>query len=276
VRLARTTTLYLVLTAGLVLCLLPLVWTLSSSFKTPGEIFDYPPSVVPHVWTGGGYRSLFDDFPFVRWVANSLGVALVTTTLGVFICALGGFGFAMYDFRGKSVLFTMLMSSMMVPFVVLLIPLFRLITNLGWVDRYEALVVPWLAPAFGIFMMRQFIVQSISSEMLDAGRIDGASEFGLFWRLVLPVSRPALAALAVWLFLNVYNSFLWPLVAVSDERRLTLPVGLNSILSSQGISQADYGVVMAGALLAAAPAVVLFVMLRKQFIEGLTLGSVKG
>jgi multiple sugar transport system permease protein len=272
VRLARTTTLYLVLTAGLALCLIPLLWTLSSSFKTPGEIFDYPPSVIPHDLTGGGYSSLFHDFPFVRWVANSLGVAAVTTAVGVFICALGGFGFAMYDFPGKRMLFTILMSSMMVPFVVLLIPLFRLITNLGWVDRYEALVVPWLAPAFGIFMMRQFIVQSISSEMLDAGRVDGASEFGLFWRLVVPVSRPALAALAVWLFLNVYNSFLWPLVAVSDEHRLTLPVGLNSILSSQGISQADYGVVMAGALLAAAPAV----MLRKQFIEGLTLGSVKG
>jgi multiple sugar transport system permease protein len=276
VRLARTTTVYVVLTAGLVVCLIPLVWTLSSSFKPPGEIFDYPPTVIPHDWTGGGYSSLFHDFPFVRWVVNSLGVAAVTTAAGVFICALGGYGFAMYDFRGKGVLFTILLSSMMVPFVVLLIPLFRLVTNLGWVDTYQALVVPWLAPAFGIFMMRQFIVQSISSEMLDAGRVDGASEFGLFWRLVVPVSRPALAALAVWLFLNVYNSFLWPLVAVSDEHRLTLPVGLNSILSSQGISQADYGVVMAGALLAAAPAVVLFVMLRKQFIEGLTLGSVKG
>jgi multiple sugar transport system permease protein len=276
VRLARTTTVYVVLTAGLVVCLIPLVWTLSSSFKPPGEIFDYPPTVIPHDWTGGGYSSLFHDFPFVRWVVNSLGVAAVTTAAGVFICALGGYGFAMYDFRGRGVLFTILLSSMMVPFVVLLIPLFRLVTNLGWVDTYQALVVPWLAPAFGIFMMRQFIVQSISSEMLDAGRVDGATEFGLFWRLVLPVSRPALAALAVWLFLNVYNSFLWPLVAVSDEHRLTLPVGLNSILSSQGISQADYGVVMAGALLAAAPAVVLFVMLRKQFIEGLTLGSVKG
>jgi ABC-type glycerol-3-phosphate transport system permease component len=209
-------------------------------------------------------------------VVNSVAVAVVTTVLGVFICALGGYGFAKYDFPGKGLLFTILLSSMMVPLVVLLIPLFELITNLGWVNRYEALVVPWLGPAFGVFMMRQFITQAIPDEMLDAGRIDGAGEFTLFWRLVLPTSRPALAALAVWLFLNVYNSFLWPLVVMSQNDRYTLPVGLNSILSTQGISQTDYGVVMAGALLAAAPTVLLFVMLRKQFIEGLTLGSVKG
>jgi multiple sugar transport system permease protein len=275
-RLGGRVALYFVLCVGVVVCLVPLVWTLSSSFKTPGEIFNYPPSVLPQVWTGHGYSSLVHDFPFLRWVINSLAVAVVATTAGVFICALGGFGFAKYDFPGKSLLFTILLSSMMVPFVVLLIPLFQLITKLNWTGSYQALVVPWLGPAFGIFMMRQFMTQTIPDEMLDAGRIDGASEFALFWRLVLPVSRPALAALAVWLFLNVYNSFLWPLVVLSDDHRYTLPVGLNSILSSQGISQADYSVVMAGALLAAAPTVVLFVMLRKQFIEGLTLGSVKG
>jgi multiple sugar transport system permease protein len=275
-RYGSTTALYFVLGFGLLLCLLPLLWTLSSSFKIPSEVFDYPPSVIPHDWTAHGYLSLFDDFPFIRWVINSLVIAGVATVIGVFICALGGYGFAMYEFPGKRFLFAVMLSSMMVPFVVLLIPLFRLITFFNWVDTYQALIVPWLGPAFGIFMMRQFIVQSISPEMLDAGRIDGAGEFGIFWRLVLPVSRPALAALAVWLFLNVYNSFLWPLVVLSTQERLTLPLGLNSILASQGISQSDYGVVMAGAILAAAPALLLFIALRKQFIEGLTLGSVKG
>lgn len=275
-RLGSSVGLYFVLSIGLIICLVPLLWTLSSSFKTPGEIFNYPPSVIPKVWSGHGYGSLFRDFPFIAWVINSMVVAIVTTAIGVFLCAMGGFGFAKYSFRGKNFLFTILLSSMMVPFVVLLIPLFQLMTKLNWTDSYQALIVPWLAPAFGIFMMRQFITQTIPDEMLDAGRIDGASEFSLFWRLVLPLCRPALAALAVWLFLNVYNSFLWPLVVLNSDHRYTLPVGLNSILSSQGISQADYSVVMAGALLAAAPTVLLFIMLRKQFIEGLTLGSVKG
>jgi arabinooligosaccharide transport system permease protein len=273
---ARAWLLYGVLIVGVLISLMPLVWTLVSSLKTSADIFEYPPSLIPDPLVTHGYSSLFDDFPFVRWVINSLGVAAVATVIGVFLCALGGYGFAKYEFRGKKFLFTLVLSSMMVPFVVLLIPLFVVVSRLNWVETYQALVVPWLAPAFGVFMMRQYIAQSVPNEMLDAGRIDGASEFTLFRRIVLPVIRPALAALAVWLFLNVYNAFLWPLVVMSDTDRLTLPLGLASILNTQGISNADYSVVMAGALLAAAPTIVLFIVLRKQFIEGLTLGSVKG
>jgi multiple sugar transport system permease protein len=270
------TIIHIVLLAGVAVWLVPVAWTLGSSFKPVSEIFDYPPHVLPHNWTWSNYTHLLSDFPLGKWFLNSFVVSVTATLVGVFLCALGGFGFAKYQFRGKSLLFAILLSSMMVPFAVILIPLFILVAHLHWINTYQALIVPWLAPAFGIFMMRQFITQTISDEMLDAGRIDGASEFGLFWRLVLPVTRPALAALAIWLFLNVYNSFLWPLVVLSGSDHLTLPLGIASILNSLGIARTEYGVVMAAALFAMVPMILLFVLLRKQFIEGLTLGSVKG
>lgn len=275
-RIGAPTALHVVLLVGIGLSVIPLVWTFFTSFKQLQDVFTYPPMLLPHPWTTQGYHQLFQEFPFGRWVINSFGVAAVGTVIGVFLCALGGYGFSKYEFRGKGLLFGILLSSMMVPFAVLIIPLFVIISRIGWSGTYPALIVPWLAPGFGVFMMRQFITQSVPDEILDAGRIDGATEFGLFWRLVLPVSRPALAALAVWLFLNIYNSFLWPLIVISSTSRYTLPLGLSSILSVQGIQRTNYAVVMAGALLASAPSIVLFVTLRKQFIEGLTLGAVKG
>lgn len=273
---AGAVTLHVVLAAGIVLTLLPLLWTFFSSFKSLQDIFTYPPVLLPSPWTLQGYGHLFNDFPFWQWVVNSLGTAVVGTVVGVFFCALAGYGFSKYQFRGKQFLFGVLLSSMMVPIAVLIIPLFVIISRIGWSGSYQALIVPWLAPAFGVFMMRQFITQAVPDEILDAGRMDGATEFGLFWRLVVPVSRPALAALAIWLFLNIYNNFLWPLIVMTTTSKYTLPVGLASILSAQGIQHTDYAVVMAGAILAAAPTLVLFIVLRKQFIQGLTLGSVKG
>lgn len=276
-RVVGTTGLHVLLLIGLVICLLPLVWTVSSAFKNLDEIFDYPPHFIPREFTLTEYTRLFEEFPMWTWIGNSLFVAIVSTVIGVFLCAMCGFGFAKYTFRGKSALFAVLLSSMMIPFAVLLIPLFKLVAQLGWADSYQALIVPWVAPAFGVFMMRQFTAQAVSDEMLDAGRIDGATEFGLFWRLALPVLRPALAALSIWLFLTVYNSFLWPLIVVSSAERQTLPVGLAALLNTLGAERgAEYGLLMAGSVVAMAPTIVLFIALRKQFIEGLTLGSVKG
>jgi multiple sugar transport system permease protein len=267
---------YAILAIGLVIALAPMLWTLSSSLKPVEEIFDYPPAVLPETWEFNNYVRIFSEFSFVRWFINSVVTSAVATVIGVFLCALGGFGFAKYNFRGKNVLFAILLSSMMIPFVVLLIPLFQLMAYLDWIDSYQALIAPWIAPAFGVFLMRQFITQTISDEMLDAGRIDGASEFGLFWRLVLPVVRPALAALGIWFFLNIYNAFLWPLVVLSSTEKFTLPLGLTTVLTALSAQEVEYGLAMAGSIVAAAPMIVVFVVLRRQFIEGLTLGSVKG
>jgi ABC-type glycerol-3-phosphate transport system permease component len=261
------------LLAGLAVPLLPLLWTLSSSFKPVSDIFTYPPQLLPSPGTLENYRRLFSEIPFPRWFWNTLGVSVVSTGLALFFSALGGYAFAKYEFRGKTLLFNIVLGSLLVPFAVLLIPLFVLITRIGWADSFLALIVPWMAPAYGIFLMRQYIVQAVPDELIDAGRVDGASEFRVFWSLVLPLVRPALGALAIWNFLGVYNSFLWPLVVMSSNDKLMLPVGLAQIY---GNYSREYGLVMGGAVLAAVPMIVVFVALRRQFIEGLTFGALKG
>jgi multiple sugar transport system permease protein len=261
------------LLAGLAVPLLPLLWTLASSFKPVSDIFIYPPLLLPSPGTLENYRRLFSDIPFPRWFWNTLGVSVVSTGLALFFSALGGYAFAKYEFRGKTLLFNIVLGSLLVPFAVLLIPLFVLITRIGWADSFLALIVPWMAPAYGIFLMRQYIVQAVPDELIDAGRVDGAGEFRVFWSLVLPLVRPALGALAIWNFLGVYNSFLWPLVVMSSNDKLMLPVGLAQIY---GNYSREYGLVMGGAVLAAVPMIVVFVALRRQFIEGLTFGALKG
>jgi len=265
--------LYAVLIILLLVAVVPLLWALSSSFKPVSEIFVYPPQLWPSHGTLQNFSDLFNNVPFPRWLWTSLWVSIVATAVAVFFCALGGYAFAKYRFPGQRILFDIMFSSMMIPFAVILIPLFVEMARIGWADQYVALIVPWVAPAFGIFMMRQFIVQSVPDEVIEAARIDGASEFGIFLRVVLPIVRPALGALAVWNFLNSYNSFLWPLVVLSTEERFTLPLGLNSLVGSYS---REYGLVMAGTILAAVPTLLLFFFLRKQLIEGLTVGSVKG
>lgn len=252
--------------------LFPLVWALLSSFKPRSELFSYPPSLVPSTWTFENYAALFAGFPFVGWFAFSTVIAVVSTVITVFVCSLAGFGFAKYEFRGKRALFDVLFSSMAIPFAVIIIPLFIMLAKTGLAVPWFALIVPWVAPAFGIFMMRQFTEQAIPDEILDAARIDGASEFTIFRTIVVPLLRPALAALAVWSFLGTYNNFLWPLIIVSDPNLYTLPLGLQAIFGAEG---RQYDIVLAGSILAAIPTILVFTALRKQLIDGLSAGAVK-
>ncbi|WP_210587044.1 carbohydrate ABC transporter permease [Streptomyces sp. GESEQ-35] len=265
--------LYATLVLLLMAFLAPLLWALSGSFKPRGDIFAYPPELIPDPFTLHNYRALIDDQPFVRWFVISTVVAVVATVVSVFVCALAGYGFAKFRFAGKRPLFAVMFSSLSIPFAVILVPLFVILVKTGLGSPWFALIVPWVAPAFGIFMMQQYIVQSVPDSVLEAARIDGASEFGIFRRIVLPLLRPALGALAVWTFLQSYNSFLWPLVLVSDSSQYTLPLGLQTLFVSE---QRQYDLVLAGAALAVLPAVALFVLLRKQLLEGLSTGAVKG
>jgi ABC-type glycerol-3-phosphate transport system permease component len=264
---------HLVLALGVLISVGPLAWVALSSFKQVSDIFRYPPQLIPSPGTLDSYRTLFGEIPFSRWFVNSVVTSVVATAAAVFFSALAGYAFAKYRFRGRRFLFDVMFSSLMVPFAVVLVPLFIEITRLGWADSYLALVVPWIAPAFGIFLMRQFIIQTVPDEIIDAARVDGAGEFQIFWRIVVPVVRPALGALAVWNFLNAYNSFLWPLTVISNQDMLTLPLGLNAL---NGNYSREYGTVLAAALLAALPTIGLFLTLRRQLISGLTVGSVKG
>lgn len=272
-RILRRALLYVGLVIVLLASVLPMVWAISGSFKNIDEIFAIPPHLIPAHATIANYVTLFTQIPLPKWLWTSLWTALVSTTISVIFSTMGGYAFAKFQFRGRQVLFDIMFSSMMIPVTVLVIPLFVEIAKMGLGNTYVALILPWLAPAFGIFMMRQFIVQAVPSQMLEAARIDGAGELAIFFRIVLPVLRPALGALAVWLFLTSYNNFMWPLIVIADNNKYTLPLGLNSLTSAY---TADYGVILAGSVIAAIPTVALFIALRKQLISGLTVGAVKG
>lgn len=266
------TVLYVVLAVIAGVVVLPLLWTLTTSFKERGDMFAYPPTLVPNPPTVQNYQHLFATAPFADWFLTTIIVAVVSTALAVFVCSLAGFGFAMYRFPGKNFLFSFMFGSLAVPYIVVLLPLFVILTQVGLTEPFFAMIVPWIAPAFGIFMMRQYIEQSIPQELLEAGRVDGSGELSIFLRIVFPILRPAVGALAVWNFINSFNAFLWPLMIVSDPRRYTLALGLANVYGAQS-RQID--LVMAGAVLAAVPTLIVFFVLRKQLLEGLAAGAVK-
>ena len=233
----------------------------------------HQPSYPSIVWDKltSNYRNLWKTVPYNRYFINSVFIATASTLLTLFFCSLGGYAFAKYQFRGQKILFGILLASMMVPFQVLLVPLFGLMYDIGWLNSYKAIVIPFSVGAFGVFLMRQFIV-TIPSELLDAARIDGCSEFGIYYRIVLPIIKPALGALTIYSFLGSWNGYLWPLIILRDEAKYTLPIGLANLV---GIYRQDYGMLMAGTLLSLMPIVILFLAMQREFVQGITLGSVK-
>ena len=237
------------------------------------ELSIHQPPYLSIVWDKltSNYRNLWKTVPYSRYFINSVFIATASTLLTLFFCSLGGYAFAKYQFRGQKVLFGILLASMMVPFQVLLVPLFGLMYDIGWLNSYKAIVIPFSVGAFGVFLMRQFIV-TIPSELLDAARIDGCSEFGIYYRIVLPIIKPALGALTIYSFLGSWNGYLWPLIILRDEAKYTLPIGLANLV---GIYRQDYGMLMAGTLLSLMPIVILFLAMQREFVQGITLGSVK-
>ena len=263
---------YVVLGGLAVLFAYPIWWAISSSLKPPHDIVRDPLSFSFGSVTLDSYRAMFHDVPIGTGFLNTVLVVAVKGAMTMCFCPLAGYAFAKYRFPGRNLLFGVLMLTLMLPTLVLIIPLLLEMSQLGWVNTYQALILPGSIDAFSIFWMRQTIA-AVPDELLDAGRIDGASEFGIFRTIVLPLLRPALGALAVWQFLQSYNSFLWPLVLVSDSSQYTLPLGLQTLFVSE---QRQYDLVLAGAVLAVVPAVALFVVLRKQLLDGLSTGAVKG
>ena len=233
----------------------------------------YQPAYLSIVWDKftSNYRNLWKTVPYNRYFVNSVFIATASTLLTLFFCSLGGYAFAKYQFRGQKILFGILLASMMVPFQVLLVPLFGLMYDIGWLNSYKAIIIPFSVGAFGVFLMRQFIV-TIPSELLDAARIDGCSEFGIYYRIVLPIIKPALGALTIYSFLGSWNGYLWPLIILRDEVKYTLPIGLANLV---GTYRQDYGMLMAGTLLSLMPIVILFLAMQREFVQGITLGGVK-
>lgn len=253
----------------------PLIWMVSASFKSITEIYRFPPPLIPVAPTFANYNRLFTDWPFGAWYGNSIAVAIISTLTVLFFTSLAGFGFAKYRFRGKNALFFIMLGSTMVPFQLILVPLFLLMSQLKWTNSYLSLIIPFMAPAVGIFLMRQFM-NSIPIELMESARIDGASEFGIYWRIMLPLARPALAALAVLTFLGSWNSYLWPLAILRTRENMTLPVGLASMIGSVTAgSEPPVGAAMAAATLVTIPIIMVFVSVQKQYVAGLTAASVK-
>lgn len=270
-----TVIVHLLLIAGAVITVLPFLWMALGSFKSTTEVFRVPPTLLPDVWLTKNYVDLFSTRPFASWYANSLFIAGSQTLLVLFFSSLAGFGFGKYEFRGREFLFNVLIASMIIPFGTILIPLFVYMSKMGLIGTYSALIVPFMAPAFGIFMMKQFMA-SIPSELLDSARIDGASEFGIYFRIILPLLRPALGALTVFTFLGAWNSYLWPLIVLRDMARYTLPVGIATLIALGAGTKTEYGMILAGSTLVTVPVITVFLSMQRQFVAGLTLGAIKG
>lgn len=272
VRAVAVVILHAALVIGALLTLLPFVWMVLAAFKTDTEIYRFPPTILPHQIDVANVTTLFLEQPFGSWYFNSVWITAAGTILTLFFSSLAGFGFGKYEFRGRTILFGVLIGSLMIPFQLILIPLFVLIARLGWVDNPLAVFMPFVAPAFGIFLMKQFMSR-IPNELLDAARIDGASEFKIYYVIVVPLVRPGLGALGIFTFVNIWNSFLWPLIVLRGDSHYTLPVGM-ATLNAQLI-KVDYGAIMVGSTLISLPVIGLFLLMQRHFISGLTLGAVR-
>ncbi|MGN9784092.1 carbohydrate ABC transporter permease [Nonomuraea sp. ZG12] len=270
---------YVLLTLLALAFLYPIWWAISSSVKPAAEIITSPLSIGAP--TLDNYRAMFADVPIGTGFANTALVLAVKGAMTMFFCPLAGYAFAKYTFPGKNALFGVVLLTLMLPTLVLIIPLLLEMSALGWVNTYQALILPGSIDAFSIFWMRQTIA-AIPDELIDAGRVDGAGEFGIFAKVVLPVIRPGMAALAVLTTMNVYNDFVWPVVAVNDTSHQTLQVVLATL--AQNITGnrigADFatvwGELLAAGSIAMLPLLVIFVLLQRHFINGILAGSVKG
>lgn len=265
--------LYVVLGIGLVVTVTPFVWMLLGSVKTDGEIRRVPPTWWPEAPTLDNFRTLFTSLDFPQFFANSTLVAVTVTLGNLLFCSMLGYAFAKLDFWGKKWLFRTVLATLMIPGMVTLVPLFVLVSNLGMTNTYFGLILPFLAGPLGVFLMRQFIGE-IPDELIDAARIDGASEWRIFTRIVVPLSRPALATLAIITFLASWNNFLWPLVVASTEDKYTLPVAL--ALYAVGQNETKFGLLLAGAVVVLLPILVLYLALQRHFVQGLATTGLKG
>jgi multiple sugar transport system permease protein len=274
VRYVGTLLTYAAVVAGAAVMLVPFLWMVNASLMTPGEIQARPPVWFPAEPQFDTYARLVDVMPIFRLYGNSLFVAIATTVGVLFTSSLAGFAFAKYDFPGKNVLFVLILATMMVPFFVTLIPVFFIVRQLGWINTYQGLIVPGIISAYGIFLMRQFI-STLPDELLDAARIDGASEPRIFASILLPLVTPALATLGTFTFIGSWNSFLWPLLIATDRDLHTLPLGLNALRTFAAEAR-NLDLLMAGTTLSVLPALILFIFLQRYFVRGIALTGVKG
>lgn len=252
--------------------MIPLFYMLSTSFKLPSEVFDLPIRWIPEQLHFENYIQPLQEKPFLRWMFNSAFVATIVTILNVLTSALAGYSFAKFTYPGRDLLFGFILATFMIPLEAMIVPLFVLVKDLGWLNSYIGLIIPAGGSAFGIFMMRQHMI-AMPDELMEAARIDGASEFRIFWNVVLPISQSALVSLAIFAFMWNWNSFLYPLLVASQDAYRTLPLGLASFESAYST---NYPQLMAVSFLSMLPVLILFFILQNRFIESMALSGIKG
>jgi multiple sugar transport system permease protein len=264
--------LYAVLSLGLIVVVGPFVWMLLSSVKPEAEIREVPPTWWPHTFTWENFHALFTRLDFPLYFFNSALVATLVTAGNLVFCSLLGYALAKLNFPGRRALFLVVLGMLMVPGMALFVPQFVLVSNMNLANTYAGLVLPFLAGPFGVFLMRQFL-RSIPDDLIEAARVDGAGEWRIFWRIVLPLCRPALATLGILTFVSSWNNFLWPLVVATTEDKYTLPVAL--ALYSVGQDRIYLGLTLAGAAVVVLPVLIVFLALQRHFLRGIATTGLK-
>ncbi len=255
-----------------VFCLLPTYWMVTNSFKDISVMLKFPPEWFPSNPSLGNFEELVNDSMALAWAGNSLFISSTVTLLVIFLCSFYGYVFAKWTFIGRELIFWLIISTMMVPFQVIIIPLFLIMMKYRMLNTYWALILPGIFSPFGIFLMRQFI-KTLPTEIIEAAKIEGCPNFGIYWRIILPLSKPGLAVLGIFTYMAQWNNFLWPLVVLNELKMYTLPVGLATL---QLHAATDYGLLMAGATFAALPMFIVFFIFQRYFLRGITVGALKG
>lgn len=263
---------WVILLAGGITMIFPFYWMVTTSIKTQGEVMTVPPVFIPTEVTFERYGRVLTELNFARFFFNSIYIATAVTLAVLFTSAIMGYVFAKFKFKGRDLIFLGLLSTMMIPAAVTMIPLYLLLGKVGLVNSHLAIILPALFNVFGIFLMRQ-TMQSIPNEFIEAGRIDGASEFTIFFKLILPQAKATLSALAIFTFMGQWNNFLWPLIVLTSEKQYTLPLGLRMF---QGQYWTDMGLVMTGATISVIPIIIVFLFMQRTFVNGITMTGLKG
>lgn len=253
--------------------ILPFIWMVSTSLKPADEIFAIPPIIISPNSSLKAYAYLQEQYNILGIVKNTFVIAFSATILRLFFCALGGYGFAKFKFPGQEALFAFLLGTMVIPSAVTLVPVYIIMRDLKWIDTFWPLIIPGAANAFGIFFMRQYIM-SVSNELMDAARIDGAGEFTIFWRIILPIIAPGLTSLGLIFFMGSWNDFIGPLIYLKSPEHFTLPLIIRSLIGPVG--RTVYDVQMAASVISLIPLLIIFLIFQRRFVEGITAGAIKG
>ncbi len=264
---------YAVLIIGAIAMIMPFAWMVSTSFKEAGGIFTYPPRWIPSRFVLDNYLDAWRAAPFGRYFLNSIFVASAVTLGQLITCSLAAYAFARLDFPGKSLLFLLVLSTIMIPLQLTIIPSFLVLRELKWLDTYYALIVPFTVSAFGTFLLRQTFM-TIPQELEDAAKLDGCSRLGFLWRIVLPLSKPPLASLALFTFMGTWNDYLWPLIMTNSREMRTLQIGLRFLVSQEGGSR--WGIFMAATVMVSLPIIIFYLLVQKQFVKGIALTGLRG